>query len=347
MASASLPQITESVYEFYRNRPVIVTGASGFLGKHVVKLLDSLKAEIFPITSSDVDLREDRHTVSYFMDNFVHDSDLSPSDTILIHLAANVSGIHDTSATPLDHLEDNVRMAISVMKAVHAMRFRNVVFAGSVCAYPERTPCPMVEKNLWEGRPEPTNFSYGESKRFTQSLIDAYHQQRFIDNYAFLISANLYGPGDHFEPEISHVIPAMITKIDYAKEVSGQVNVWGTGRASRDFLYVEDAAKAYVMAGYHVMQSREPIVVNIGSGHEVTIAGLVSMLASIMSFRGSIVYDDTKPDGQMRRLVSIYQAIDKLGWRPTTELEVGLGRTLQWYDQYVKPYNQKKFQYYA
>jgi len=346
MASPSLPQINEAVYEFYRNRPVIITGASGFLGQKVVQTLDALKADVYKVSSKDVDLRKEVETERYFWEEFVAQEDIDPSQIVLFHFAANVSGIHDTAATPLAHLQDNLLMAINVMKNVQLVGIRNVVFAGSVCAYPERAPCPMVEANLWEGKPEPTNFSYGESKRVSMALLDAYYQQRIIDNYSILISANLYGPGDHFDSAVSHVIPALIMKIDDAITMDHDyIEIWGSGRASRDFLYVEDAAKAYVLAGYHTCQKREPIVVNIGSGQEVTIAALAKQLSSIMSFRGGEMYDTTKPDGQKRRLVSIYQAISELGWRPSTELEQGLRRTILWYNQYVKPIRDRERRY--
>lgn len=186
----------------------------------------------------------------------------------------------------------------------------------------------MVEENLWRGAPEPTNASYGEAKRLALAALQAYHQQHGL-RCAYLLSANLYGPGDDFNPTTSHVIPALIRKVDEAqKNGDAGIAVWGSGHATRDFLYVEDAAKAYMLAGELV---DTPAPINIGSGEETFIAGLVEKIKSLMGYQGDTVFDRSRPDGQKRRCLRIWKAEGRLGWKPTVKLDDGLKRTIEWY----------------
>lgn len=307
--------------EFYRNKRVVVTGGAGFLGSHLVKMLRDAGAVVYVPRSNDCDLRDPLAASSAI---YNHD--------VCFHLAAKVSGISSTSASPVEHLRDNALMALSVIQAC-CMHNVKAVVAGSVCAYPQHTPMPMIEENLWNGEPEPTNASYGEAKRLALATLQAYHKQHDL-KCAYLLSANLYGPGDHFDPQTSHVIPALIRKIDHAQKAGDAgICVWGSGGASRDFLYVEDAARAYMLAG-ELIDCPTPI--NIGSGTETHIAWLVEELKNVMGFHGDTVFDRSKPDGQPRRCLRIWKAQDMLGWNPTTTLSDGLRKTVEWYRENVK-----------
>lgn len=298
---------------FYNGKRVIVTGGAGFLGQHLVRMLQDAGAVVFVPRSAYWDLRK---PIERFDDT-----------DIVFHLAARVSGIANTAATPANHIYDNAMMALNVIDACVRQSIK-VVVAGSVCAYPKYTPMPMVEENLFEGYPEETNASYGAAKRLALDALRAYHQQHGL-RCAYLLSANLYGPGDNFDPATSHVIPALIRKIDNAqRNGDAGIAVWGSGSASRDFLYVEDAAKAYMLAGEKI---DTPQPVNIGSGQETTIAWLVEAVKNTMGFQGDTVFDRSKPDGQPRRSLHIFKARDLLGWRPETRLEDGLRKTVEWY----------------
>jgi GDP-L-fucose synthase len=242
-------------------------------------------------------------------------------------MAATVSGIGHTNAYPAIHLYDNSMMALNMIDACVGRGIKLIV-AGSVCAYPEHMPATMVEENLLEGAPEPTNAAYGHAKRLALAALQAYHKQHGLQ-CAYLLSANLYGPGDNFNPETSHVIPAIIHKVAEAQRQDFiGIGVWGSGNASRDFLYVEDAARAYMRAGEKVNM---PVPINIGSGQEVTIAGLVEQIKRLMGFQGETHFDHSRPDGQKRRKLDIWRAEKMLGWKPETGLEDGLRKTIEWY----------------
>lgn len=306
---------------FYHNKRIIVTGGAGFLGSHLVRMLEEAGAVVFVARSAKHDLRyrEDAY------DLLNRWGDIKPN--LVFHLAARVSGIGHTNATPANHLYDNAMMALNIIHRCAEKKVK-IVVAGSVCAYPENMPATMVEANLLNGAPEPTNAAYGNAKRLALAALQAYHKQHGLQ-CAYLLSANLYGPGDNFDPATSHVIPAIIHKVAEAQRHDhAGIAVWGTGNASRDFLYVEDAARAYMLAGEKINM---PTPINIGSGQSVTIAWLVEEIKRLMNFQGETHFDTSKPDGQKRRQLDIWRAGQMLGWKPTTRLEDGLKKTIEWY----------------
>lgn len=305
---------------FYEGKKIVVTGGAGFLGSHLVAMLREAGASVFVPRSNLFDLR----FYHLAMEMLEWNGDVPD---IVFHLAARVSGIASTSATPADHIRDNAKMALSVIEACTTKRVK-IVVAGSVCAYPEHAPIPMREDDLWNGAPEPTNASYGNAKRLALATLQAYHQQHGL-RCAYLLSGNLYGPGDNFDPHTSHVIPALIRKVAEAQRRNDAgIAVWGSGVATRDFLYVKDAAKAYMVAGELV---DEPTPINIGSGHEVSIAALVELVKAAMGFQGETHFDRSKPDGQLRRLLDISRAANLMDWSPETVLEDGLRETVDWW----------------
>ena len=269
--------------------------------------------------STDFDLRRWEHCVKA-----VKDVD------VVIHLAARVGGIGFNKKWPATLFYENAIMGLQLMEAARLHRVSKFVVVGTVCAYPKYAPVPIKEEDLWNGYPEETNAPYGLAKKMLLVQSQAYREQ-YNFNSIYLLPVNLYGPGDNFDPEQSHVIPALIRKMVDAKESgASEVTVWGTGKASREFLYVEDAADGIILAT-ESYDSPEPV--NLGSGNEITILELANKIKLLAGYKGRIKWDSTKPDGQPRRCLDTSRARQKFGFEAKTDLERGLADTIQWYEQ--------------
>lgn len=305
---------------FWNGRRVVVTGGAGFLGRRVVARLVEQGADVFAPRSSEFDLTRPGAS-ERLLDQH------EPS--IIVHLAAEVGGIGYNMANPATLYLANLLMGTNIIEAARtADSVDKTVLVGTVCSYPKFTPVPFAEADLWNGYPEETNAPYGIAKK--AHLIHAQvNEQQYGQRFAYLIPTNLYGPGDKFHPSVSHVIPALIKKCVEAKEAGAdQVEVWGTGSASREYLYVDDAADAIVRAG-EVDTTAEPV--NLGADREVTIKETVETLARLVGFDGELQWDPSKPDGQPRRAVDGSRARALLGWDPTMDFEHGLRTTIDWY----------------
>jgi len=301
-----------------KNKRIIVTGGAGFLGKHLVKKLIERgvpKENIFVPNFKEYDLRKEQDIKRMFSD-FKAD--------IVIHLAAKVGGIGFNREKPGELFYDNLIMGIQVMEQARLNNIEKFVALGTICAYPKFTPVPFKEKDLWNGYPEETNAPYGLAKKMLLVQSQAYRQQ-YGFNSIFLLPVNLYGPGDNFDPSSSHVIPALIKKCVDAKE---KINVWGTGKASREFLYVEDAAEGIILATEKYNKS-EPV--NLGAGFEITIKDLVEKIAKLTGFKGKIEWDHSKPDGQPRRMLDVSKAKKEFNFTAKTNFDKGLKKTIEWY----------------
>ena len=306
-----------------KNSKIVVTGGHGFLGSWVVKELRNRGySNIFIPHFSEYDLRS-----SDVSAKVVKNSD------IVIHLAANVGGIGYNLCNPGTLFYDNSIMGINIIEASRLAKVKKFVCVGTICAYPKFTSVPFKEDDLWLGYPEETNAAYGIAKKILLVQLQAYRSQ-FDFNGIYLMPVNMYGPGDNFDPKSSHVIPALIKKILEAKQKGeNKIMVWGDGSPSREFLYVEDAAKAIVDAMEKYDRS-EPV--NLGSGHEITIHDLVSLLCKLMEFKGKIEWDASKPGGQPRRCLDVTRAHKLFNFKATTPLEIGLKNTISWYEQQLK-----------
>lgn len=310
----------QEVSEFWAGKRVIVTGGAGFLGWPLCRKLWAAGAEVFVPRRRDYDLRVSASVYQMFRD--------FPKPDMVYHLAATVGGIGFSRAHPAHQIYDGLQMGLNVVGGCALRCVPKLVFVGSVCAYPKFTPVPFKESSLWDGYPEETNAAYGISKRAIIALIQAYRQE-YGFNGVCLLPTNMYGPRDNFDPVTSHVIPALISKAITAKENGDtELTVWGTGMASRDFLYVHDAVEALLLAGER-LETSEPV--NIGSGSEVSIADLVVTIASLVGYEGPIIWDASKPDGQPRRCLDVSRAKELLGWGAKTPLLQGLKETIEWY----------------
>ena len=305
---------------FWDSKKILITGGAGFLGSFLIKKLKEKGVDEENIKiprSRDTDLRRWEDCLKA-----VKDVD------IVIHLAARVGGIGYNQKYPATLFYDNAIMGIQLMEAARQEGVEKFVAVGTICAYPKFTPVPFKEEDLWNGYPEETNAPYGLAKKMLLVQSQAYRQQYGFDSI-YLLPVNLYGPGDTFDPEQSHVIPALIKKcIDAMSQPSPSLTVWGTGKPTREFLYVEDCAEAILLATEKYNKS-EPV--NIGAGFEISIKDLVELIAKLTNFKGKIVWDITKPDGQPRRYVDTTKAEKELGFKAKTNLEEGLRKTIEWY----------------
>ena len=302
------------------NKRICVTGGAGFLGRVVHAELTKLGAgDVFVPRSREYDLTRADAVARLF-------NEARPE--IVIHLAAEVGGIGANQKQPGRFFYANMAMGLNLIEEAGLRGVKKFVQVGTVCAYPKHCEVPFREEDLWNGYPEETNAPYGVAKRALGVMLDAYRAQ-YGFNGIFLIPVNLYGPGDNFDPETSHVIPALIRKFCEAVDKGiDTVTCWGTGKASREFLYVDDAAEAIVKAAEQHNDS-EPI--NLGTGREIAIADLAELIARLCGFDGRIVWDATRPDGQPRRQLDTTRAATALNWRAGTDLEEGLKRTIDWW----------------
>jgi len=300
-------------------RRIVVTGGAGFLGNHVVQDLRARGAIVAIPRKAHYDLVEPGAA-----ERLVEEE----SPDIVVHLAARVGGIGANRDNPGAFFYDNLMMGVQLVEACRRHKTPKVVTVGTICSYPKLTPVPFREDELWDGYPEETNAPYGLAKKMLLVQGQAYRQQYGM-NVIHLLPVNLYGPGDNFDPGSSHVIPALIKKFQDAQDGGApRVEVWGTGKASREFLYVEDAASAISLATERY-DGAEPV--NIGAGFEITIHDLSQLIARKMGYSGEVVFDHTKPDGQPRRCLDTSRAERLFGFRATTNFEEGLGRTIEWY----------------
>jgi GDP-L-fucose synthase len=303
-------------------RRIMVTGGAGFLGGAVVRRLETAGAtDIFVPRSADYDLRTGDGIARALADG---------RPDLIIHLAAVVGGIGANRENPGRFFYENAAMGIELMEAARLAGVAKFVQIGTVCSYPKFTPVPFHEDDLWNGYPEETNAPYGLAKKMLLVQGQAYRAQ-YGFNVIHLIPVNLYGPGDNFNPASSHVIPALIKKCNDAREAGADhIEVWGTGSASREFLYVDDAAEGIVL-GAERYDDAEPV--NLGVGQEITIRDLIELIVRLTRFGGEIRWDPSKPDGQPRRALDTSRARERFGFVAKTSFEDGLRRTIDWYEQ--------------
>ena len=300
-------------------KKVVVTGGAGFLGSHVVQALKARGAEPIVPRKNDYDLVE-REAARRLLDETRPD--------VVVHLAARVGGIGANRRNPGSFFYENLMMGVQLVEECRRLGVPKVVTVGTICSYPKFTPVPFREEDLWNGYPEETNAPYGLAKKMLLVQGQAYREQYGM-NVVHLLPVNLYGPGDNFDPASSHVIPALIKKAQDAQDEGAQeIEVWGTGRASREFLYVEDAARGIVMAT-EAYDGPEPV--NLGAGFEILIRDLVAEIARLMGYEGSVRWDASKPDGQPRRCLDTSRAERLFGFRASVGFEEGLRRTIDWY----------------
>lgn len=306
--------------EYWKNKRVCVTGGAGFLGSFVcAKLAERGVADIFIPTIEEYDLVQ-KSSINKMLDDSKPD--------IIIHLAAQVGGIGANMLHPADFFYDNLMMGVQLIHESYLRGIEKFVALGTICAYPKFTPLPFDEENIWNGYPEETNAPYGLAKKMLLVQSQAYRQQ-YGFNSIFLLPVNLYGPRDNFRPESSHVIPALIKKCLDAKSANASsIEVWGDGSPTREFLYVEDAAEGILLATEKYDKS-EPV--NLGSGMEISIKDLVTLIAKLTGFTGEIVWDTSKPNGQPRRQLSVERARREFGFQARVGFEEGLRRTIEWY----------------
>ena len=306
---------------FWQGKRVTVTGGRGFLGRPLVNLIERAGAEVSTFSSRDYNLILQSEVTRMY-------EDFKPE--IVIHLAARVGGIGANRDNPGSFFYENAIMGIELMEQARRFDVAKFVQVGTVCAYPKFAPIPFSEDDLWNGYPEETNAPYGLAKKMLLVQAQAYREQ-YGFNAIYLLPVNLYGPGDNIDLHNSHVIPAMIRKCVDARESGAEtVEVWGTGKPTREFLYVDDAARAIFMA---TERYDKLAPVNIGSSDEISIKDLIELIAELADFKGKIIWDRSKPDGQPRRKLNVERAQKEFGFRSSTPFRTGLRETIRWYQE--------------
>jgi GDP-L-fucose synthase len=301
------------------SKRVVVTGGSGFLGRHVVAALASRGSTVLVPRKAQYDLTRGTDVERMY-------ADLKPQ--IVIHLAAVVGGIGANRDFPGRFFFENVMLGALTMEMARQNGVEKFVGIGTICAYPKLAPVPFLEGDLWNGYPEETNAPYGIAKKMLLVQGQAYRQE-YGFNAIHLLPVNLYGPHDNFDPQSSHVIPALIRKCVEAKERgAAEVSIWGTGNATREFLFVEDCAEGIVLA---TERYDGPEPVNLGAGFEIKIRDLAGLIAELTGFTGRLAFDPTKPDGQPRRMLDVTRATNRFGFKATSDFRAGLRRTVDWY----------------
>jgi len=313
--------VTSGDPKFWKGKRVTVTGGRGFLGRPVVRSVEEAGAQVSTFSSSEYDLTRQADVARMY-------SDFRPE--LVIHLAARVGGIGANLDNPGKFFYDNAIMGIELMEQARRLGLSKFVQIGTICAYPKFTPVPFSEDDLWNGYPEETNAPYGLAKKMLLVQAQAYRAQ-YGFNAIYLLPVNLYGPNDNFDLRNSHVIPAIIRKCVEARESgSDSIEVWGTGSPTREFLYVDDAARAIVIAAERYNKA-DPV--NLGSSEEISIKDLIELIAELTEFKGRIKWDKSKPDGQPRRKLNVERAWREFGFRSSTNLREGLQQTIRWYQQ--------------
>lgn len=306
---------------------IYISGGNGFLGSHLVDQLRDIVVSdqnLYLPPSTEIDLRNPIDALSAV-----------DGKDVVIHLAGNVGGIGYNREHPGTLFYDNLMMGVNLIEAARQIgTVKKLILVGTVCSYPKLTPTPFLEEDFWNGFPEETNAPYGIAKKALLTMAQAY-QSEFGLNSIYLLPVNLYGPRDHFDPKVSHVIPALISRFINAKNESlSSVTSWGTGNATREFLYVEDAARGIILAAKHL---DELTPINLGSGDEISIRCLTELIAKLTGFTGKIEWDASKPDGQPRRKLDIRKAFQMFGFKSEVGFEEGLERTIEWFRRSTKP----------
>lgn len=299
----------------------MVTGGEGFLGSRLVAQLRAADAEVFVARSSEYDLVQQQNVHELYRDS---------RPELVFHLAARVGGIGANQRNPGRFFYDNLQMGVHIIEEGRLAGISKVVVVATICAYPKFTPVPFAEKDLWNGYPEETNAPYGIAKKALLVMAQAYRQQYGL-NTLVLFPVNLYGPGDNFDLEDSHVIPAMIRKCVESKLArEDSIVLWGDGSPTREFLYVDDCARALVLAAQHYDSSE---AVNVGAGFEIKMRDLAELICELTEFEGKIIWDTARPNGQPRRMLDTTRARERFGFTATTSFKDGLKKTIAWYEE--------------